>query len=243
MPLDEERAEYDRQQQRVLGLMRQYGAKEGLKRWQDDRMNIGQRIPLRNANLVGLPLNEAVLDDADLTEATLSCVHAHRTSFVGALLDRADLSGLLGTGAIFTSAEMSGAIFVGAILCAAVLNHVTAWHVKFRGANLSLATADYAKLLFADMRGARCGNAILTNVDCRHAKMVDIDLSGSTVERADLRATSWARTNSSSNARAAIRALLNTSKRMGAKTTLQDVSKHFPEMVWHETAGVIQPRS
>ena len=100
---------------------------------------------LRNANLIGLLLKEATLD--------------YTTSFDGADLTRADLSGLT-----FVGGRFPGATFENASLSQSKFNGAAFNYASFVGANLSGSEFVLSELESVDFAGANVRNTLFDDL-------------------------------------------------------------------------------
>lgn len=130
------------------------------------------RARLREARMAGLDLTGARLDEADLEAADLNYALLADSSFYGARLQRADLTGGVAAqrvnfaaaslqGADLTGARLAGADFTSAGLQGAILVHANLNEAMLRDADLEAADLAYARLQGASFGGARLRAASL----------------------------------------------------------------------------------
>lgn len=146
--------------------------RDGLKRW--SRLKAGERkaVDLSGADLGGL----------DLASVNLAGVGAKKTSFAGALLARANLSGCQLDGADFSMADLREARLSGARAPEAV----------FRGAKLAGANLSAAMLFGCPFDGADLTGADLSGANLHRAELAGASLDGAILERASFDGrTTW----------------------------------------------------
>lgn len=124
------------------------------------------RARLTGARLAGVDMSEARLEDADLVDVDLSYAKLVATSFYGAHLEKADLTGGVQLyianfataslqGADLTGSRLYGADFTSAGLQGAVLAHAVLYGANLRDADLEGAELYKARVQGANLAGAR----------------------------------------------------------------------------------------
>jgi uncharacterized protein YjbI with pentapeptide repeats len=156
----------------------------------------------RQASLVGANLQAARMDGAEFWDANLEASNLSEAALVGARLagarlEGADLSGVDARGAVFTGAQMQGAQFFradlrGGVLAWTKLNRAGFSEAKLERASFTNAvlTGSYfprASLVGADLSNAQVIDADFWGADLRQTRWKDARLSGTTLEKADLR--------------------------------------------------------
>ena len=130
------------------------------------------RARLKDARMAGLDLTGARLDEADLEAADLNYALLADSSFYGARLQRADLTGGVAAqrvnfaaaslqGADLTGAQLAGADFTSTGLQGAILAHANLKDATLRDADLEAADLTHARLQGASFSGARLRAASL----------------------------------------------------------------------------------
>ncbi len=131
-----------------------------------------RKARLQDAQLNGIDLRGAVLDDARLEGAELGASLLTGANFSNAHLDRADLTGAQAQGANFLVASLQGADLSGA---------------QLQSADLSSTSMQGAVLSFAHLQGAVLRDADLEGADLYYAKLHGADMTGARIRAADLR--------------------------------------------------------
>lgn len=136
-----------------------------------------RKAQMQEAQLNGIDLRGAVLDEARLDAADMSYALVTGASFVGAHLEKADLTGgVHAQGANFLLAHLQGADLTGAQLQGADLSSG-----QLQGAVVSHAHLQAANLRDADLEGADFYQAKLYGADMTGAKIRAVDLRGAGV--------------------------------------------------------------
>ncbi|MGP1385779.1 MAG: pentapeptide repeat-containing protein [Thainema sp.] len=122
-------------------------------------------------------LSGADLKEADLTDALLQKTSLSRTSFIQAILDRANLA----------TAQMSGTNFSSARLIQANLQQSMLNEAIFTGADLAEANLSNSELRLARMGKANAIGADFSNANLAQSDWQEADLSNADLQRANLR--------------------------------------------------------
>jgi uncharacterized protein YjbI with pentapeptide repeats len=119
------------------------------------------------------------LEDFKKLESTGKCVGCDLsgTSFVGI-----DFTGIA---VDLKNANLNGANFAGAIMPKANLSGVSAVGTNFLGADLQGATLKNASLIYANLVKVKLNSAVLEITDLQGANLAEADLSGAKVTRTD----------------------------------------------------------
>jgi uncharacterized protein YjbI with pentapeptide repeats len=129
--------------------------------------------------LAATPEEIKKLADFKKLESTGKCVGCDLsgTSFVGI-----DLSGI---SVDLKNANLNGANFAGAIMPKANLSGVSAVGTNFLGADLQGATLKNASLIYSNLVKVKLNNALLETTDLQGANLAEADLSGAKIIRTD----------------------------------------------------------
>jgi uncharacterized protein YjbI with pentapeptide repeats len=119
------------------------------------------------------------LEDFKKLESTGKCVGCDLsgTSFVGI-----DFSGI---SVDLRNANLNGANFAGAIMPKANLSGVSAVGTNFLGADLQGATLKSASLIYSNLVKVKLNNAVLEITDLQGANLAEADLSGAKITKTD----------------------------------------------------------
>lgn len=192
-----------------------------------------EKIDLREADLTGANLSEALLVKADFSRANLWEANLSRSYLLLANLSGADLrqanvsmaflNGANLSGADLRKANLSGANLIAAHLSEADLREAYFLEARFfeadlRNANLSRAFLNGADLNGADLRKANLSGADLSNARLHKAKLSGADLWEATLSGADLSEANLSRANLSA-------ANLSSSNLIGANINNTKISK------------------
>jgi uncharacterized protein YjbI with pentapeptide repeats len=125
------------------------------------------------------PAENKKLEDSKKLEATGKCVGCDLsgTSFVG--ID------FTGVAVNLQNANLNGANFAGAVMPKANLTGVSAVGTNFLGADLQGATFKSASLIYSNFAKAKLNSAILEITDLQGANLAEADLSGAKITRSD----------------------------------------------------------
>ena len=139
------------------------------------------------ANLTGASLNSAVmngttfvravLNKANLSSGNLKAANFSSAILIGASLQQATLKNAIFTGADIGSANLSGADLSGARL----------GKVKAQGAQLALTNLSKSEWQGADLSGADLSGANLENADFSSTKLANVNLKDARLQDANLR--------------------------------------------------------
>lgn len=145
-----------------------------------------KRANLRGANLFVANLRDANLSDADLSEASLHMSNFRDVSLKDADLRNADLRGADLSQSFVSAAVLEGANLRGANLVRAYLGE----------SNLKKTTLQRAKLLRANLSEAILRDADLTQANLQAAELIRADLrgaqlTGANLREADLKGVEW----------------------------------------------------
>jgi len=154
------------------------------------------RAHLREVNLSGANLANAILDEARLADAKMINTNLSGTGMAQARLERADLSLATLTNTYLANTELEYAILTeanleDAILSEANLHFAELTLARLINTDLSLANLPHAVLSSADLTGANLENADLSNADLfstnlTNATLIRANLSGADLTGADL---------------------------------------------------------
>ncbi|MGE0628244.1 MAG: pentapeptide repeat-containing protein [Hyphomicrobiaceae bacterium] len=131
------------------------------------------RAKMIGAQMSGIDLTDARLDEADLTGANLSYTLATGANFSSAQMEKADLTG--------------GVHLEGANMLLAGLRGADLFGARLQGADLSTASLVGAVLVHARLEGANLSDADLEGADLRNANLLKVQMSGANIRAADLR--------------------------------------------------------
>jgi uncharacterized protein YjbI with pentapeptide repeats/uncharacterized RDD family membrane protein YckC len=139
------------------------------------------------ANLTGASLNSAVMNRttfvrALLNKANFSSGNLNAANFSSAILIGASLQQAMLKNAIFTGADIGSANFSGANLSGARLGKV-----KAQGAQLPLTNLSKSEWQGADLSGADLSGANLENADLSSTKLANVNLKDARLQDANLR--------------------------------------------------------
>jgi uncharacterized protein YjbI with pentapeptide repeats len=139
------------------------------------------------ANLTGASLNSAVMNGttfvrAVLNKANLSSGNLNAANFSSAILIGASLQQATLKNAIFTGADIGSANLSGADLSGARLGKV-----KAQGAQLALTNLSKSEWQGADLSGADLSGANLENADFSSTKLANVNLKDARLQDANLR--------------------------------------------------------
>ncbi|MGA2842932.1 MAG: pentapeptide repeat-containing protein [Steroidobacteraceae bacterium] len=147
----------------------------------NDAILIGAHLDgafLGSANLSGAFLGRAILIEASLLDTNLSETFLIEADLSRARLDNADLSGAILSEARLPGTSLYKAKLGGAFLRGANLSGAFLSEAKLSGANLSLANLTGANLTEADLSGASLDGANLTGADLRGADLTGCSIYG-----------------------------------------------------------------
>lgn len=151
----------------------------------------GPSTTLREADLRGALLDDALFRSANLHGARLDGAYMKNTSLTGvnltrATLSRADLQGAYLAAATLSGANLDFARFDGAVLLGSRLIGVRGEHAQF-----NFAVADRADFRGSSLTGARFVGAVLSSADFRGADMTKGQFQGATLGDTDLRSATF----------------------------------------------------
>ena len=149
-------------------------------------------VDLRGATLEDTDFSGAVLSQVDLTKADLQRANLSgatliQTKLIEAVLTGVDLSGVILTESNLTGASMAGAKLSGAHLSGATLSDVTLTDANLTGALLNTSNLTGASLKNANLSGASFIGADLASVDLSGSKLIGATLIGTNLKGANLR--------------------------------------------------------
>lgn len=135
-------------------------------------------------------LSGANFEGANLTGASLNSAVMNRTSFVRAVLNKANLSN-----GNLNAANFSSAILIGANLQQAMLKDASFTGADIGSANFSGANLSGARLGKVKAQGAQLSLTNLAQSEWQGADLSGADLSGANLQKADLSSTKLANAN------------------------------------------------
>jgi uncharacterized protein YjbI with pentapeptide repeats len=137
-----------------------------------------------------LDLNAAYMSYVRIPQVDLSGSDIRNSDFMGAMLQRANLSGCL-----LNSCHMYRANLTGANLSRAFMDGANLRGANLTNANLSEAQLDRAILSEANLTGANLRGVKLSRANLTGANFTDADLSGANLNRASLVRTNLSKAN------------------------------------------------
>ena len=141
---------------------------------------------LDDASVQGAQLSLAKLQDADLTDVRLQDANLTEAQLQGAGMWFSKLQGVDLTKAQLQGADLSTAQLQGADLHSAQLQNAELWSAELQGADLSEAQLQGASLGEAQFQGAYLGYAQLQGADLTKAQLQGASLNGANLQGADL---------------------------------------------------------
>lgn len=154
----------------------------GVARWNDWRKRHPNEKPdFRGANLTGLVLREAAMNEADFSAANLTDVDMTSGTFQRANFDDAILTGVQAIDARFNDSSFARTKFMAATLLRATLSNA-----YLNGANFADADLGRAKMMYALMGSCKMRKTRLDNAHLRGCRIINTDLTDAILARADL---------------------------------------------------------
>jgi hypothetical protein len=176
------------------------GGEDGVREW-NRRREDGEAIPnldeasLDEANLSGANLREADLLRVNLSGANLFEADLSRANLSEADLSRANLSGANVIRANLRGAELGGANLFEANLALADLSRANLFDANLSGANVIRANLFEASLGLADLTRANLFDANLRGAELGGANLFDANLSGAELSGANCLGTAFINVN------------------------------------------------
>jgi uncharacterized protein YjbI with pentapeptide repeats len=141
---------------------------------------------LRNTDLSGADLSNAILFGADLSGADLSNANLFRADLSGADLSNANLFRADMTDINMSDADLSHANLSFSVLSRANLSDSVFSHTRLSNAKLSYAILSYAILSKSDLSHASLSFANLSDANLSYATILEADLSNANLSAANL---------------------------------------------------------
>ncbi|NEQ70426.1 MAG: hypothetical protein F6K21_34030 [Symploca sp. SIO2D2] len=159
---------------------------ETLKKTQGEEYDAARHEALQKLNELGVPLKNAPLQQASLSNINLGGANLSGANLGGADLSGANLSSADLSIANFSGANLSSADLSGANLGGTDLNGANLGGTDLSGTNLSITNLINANLSRADLSRANLSGANLSGADFRKANLSGASLGGTDLNGANL---------------------------------------------------------